>query len=91
MLPASENWHIGFPYLVGKFIFSIKLKHDSLDELQYSNNVLVTLDGFIFAIPYQIGENNLSALSVKDCERSFKFLFQNLLSINNFIYFSVHD
>ena len=47
MLPASEQCHVGFPYNVENIRVTITLKHDSLDNLQHSNYVLVALDGFI--------------------------------------------
>ena len=51
LLPASEHGNIGFPHHLGKFLIYIELKHDSLDELQNFNKILVPLDVFIFAIP----------------------------------------
>ena len=89
MLPALEHLHVGFPHRMGEFLVPVELYHESLDEIQHSNKVLVTLDGFIFSIPYQLGENTLSSLSVKSCECPFQVLFQYLLSVNNC--FSVHD
>ena len=60
---------------MGDFLVSDELKHDSLDVIQHSNNVLVTLNGLIFSIPSHICENTLSALFVKNYERTFKILF----------------
>ena len=68
MLPASEHLQVGFLHHVVEFLVSVELKHDSLDELQSSNNVLVALDVFIFAISSQLVKNNLSALSLKNCK-----------------------
>ena len=82
MLPASEHWSVGLPHCVGELLFPIELKHGSIDGLQHSNNVLVTLYGLIFYIPYQIGENTLGTLSMNNCERPFQVLFQNLISVN---------
>ena len=82
MLPASEHRPVGFPHCVGEFLISIRLKHESLDELQHSNNVLITLDVFIFAIPYQLVDKNLSALYLNNCEFPFQVLFQYFLSVN---------
>ena len=76
---------------MGKFLVSVKLKHDSLDELQNSNNALVTLGGLIFDIPYHIGKNTISSLSVNNHEHPFQVLLQNLLYVNELFYFSVHD
>ena len=53
---------------MGEFLVSVEHKHDSIDKIQNSNNVLVRLDGFIFDIPSQLGEKTLSTLSVKNCE-----------------------
>ena len=74
-----------------EFLAYVELKHESLDELHHSNNVLFTIDGFISDIPYQIGEKTLSELSVNNCECAFQVLLQNLLSVNDFIYFSIQD
>ena len=74
---------------MGEFLFFVKLKHESLDELQYSNIVLVTLDGFISAILSKLGDNTLSALSVKNCEHPFQIIFQRLLSVNYLIILAV--
>ena len=71
-----------------KFLVTVELKHDSLDELQYFNYVFVALEVFIFDIPPQLDEEILSALSVKDCKHPFYILFQNFLSVNKFLYFS---
>ena len=84
LLPTLEHWRIDFPHRVGEFLVSAELKHDSLDEIQYYNNVLVTIVGFIFSIPSQIGEKNLRALYVKNCECQFHILFQNFLSVSEF-------
>ena len=69
---------------MGKLLVSIELKHDSLDDINHFNNVLVMLYGFIFAIPYQLGEKTLGALPLKNHEGPFQILFQNFLSVNNF-------
>ena len=89
MLPALEHLHVGFPHRMGEFLVPVELYHESLDEIQYSNEILVTLYGFIFAIPSQLGDMTLSALSVNNCERHFHILFQHFLSVNHF--FSVQD
>ena len=60
---------------MGEFLVSVELKHESLDELQNYNNVLVSLNGFIFVTPSQLGKKTISALSVKDCEKPFQVLF----------------
>ena len=86
MKPESEHWHIGFPHRMGEFLVSVELKHDFLDELQHSNNVLFTLHGLIFYILSHIGEKTLSALSVKYFELPFQVLFQYLLSVNEFLF-----
>ena len=89
MLPALEHLHLGFPHRMGEFLVPVELYHESLDEIQHSNKILVTLYGFIFAIHYQLGDKTLSALSVNNCERHFHILFQHFLSVNHF--FSVQD
>ena len=58
-----------------EFLVSIKLKHDSLDEIQHSNNLLVMLYGLIFDIPSSLGYKTIIAMYVKDCERHFHVLF----------------
>ena len=57
--------------IVGKFLVPVKLKHDSLNELQHLNYVSGALDGFIFSDPPQLGKKSLSALPVKGCKHSF--------------------
>ena len=71
---------------MGEFLVPVELYHKSLDEIQNSNKVLVTLYEFIVAIPSQLGDMNLSALSVKNCERHFHILFQNFLSVEYFLF-----
>ena len=69
---------------MGEFLVSAELKDDYLDELQHSNNALVALIIFIFAIPFQLVKKTLSSLSVKDCELPFQFFFiVSALSKNN--------
>ena len=65
-----------------ELLVSVKPKHDSLDELQNSNNILVTINGFIFAITSHIVEKTLNALYVKNFKRPFQVLFKNFPSFN---------
>ena len=87
MLTASEHWRVGFPHRVGEFLVYVKLKHEYFDKLQHPNNILITLNGFIFYIPYQLDNKTLSALYVKNCEFTFQALLQNSLSVNNLLLF----
>ena len=86
LLPALEHWNIGFPYHVGKFLVFVELKHNSIDKLHDYNNVLVMLSGFIFAISSYLGDKTLSALSMKDCELTLRFLLQHFLHVNNILF-----
>ena len=58
-LPALEHWYIGFPHCVGKLLFSIELKHASLDKIQHFNKVLVMINGFIFTISPNLGKGGM--------------------------------
>ena len=83
LLPESEHWHIGFPRCVSELLVSFELKHDFLDEFHHSNNFLVMLNEFLFAIPPHIREKTISSLSVNNFECPFHILFQNFLSVKN--------
>ena len=86
MLPALEHLHLGFPHRMGEFLVSVEIYHESLDELHHSNKILVTLYGFIFAIPSLIGDKALSSLSVNNCECHFHILLHHLLSVNKCLF-----
>ena len=85
LLPESEHWHIGFPRCVGEFLVSFKLKHDFLDEVYHSNNVLFMLNEFLFSIPPHLREKTISVMSVKNFECPFHILFQHFLYVNFFL------
>ena len=91
MLPASKHWNKGFQHCVGRFLVSIKLKHESLDDIKNLNKTLVSLDVFIFDISPHLVKETLSKLYLKDCKLRFIVLFRNLLSVKKLIYFSVQD
>ena len=76
---------------MGRFLVSIKLKHESLDDIKNLNKTLVSLDVFIFDIPPHLVKETLSKLYLKDCKLRFIVLFRNLLSVKKLIYFSVQD
>ena len=35
MLPALEHQHVGFPHHVGQLLVTIKIEHNSLDNIQH--------------------------------------------------------
>ena len=63
MLPALEHLHVGFPHCMGEFLIPVELYHESVDDIQHSNKILVSLYGFIFDILSQLGDKTLVASS----------------------------